>query len=56
MKRDEYETELKSLYGKAMKGQDFRLAFDILEAGRAMGLEGMGVSRIETEKNKNEQA
>ncbi len=41
MKREEYETQLKVLYGKVIKIEDFRLAFEILEAGRAMGLEGI---------------
>lgn len=52
MKRFEYETELKSLYGKAIKEKDFRLAFDILEAGRVMGLEGMSLDRVKAEEDK----
>ncbi len=39
MKRDEYKTELKSLYGKAIESKDYRLALDILELGLAAGLE-----------------
>ena len=45
MKRKEYETELIELYGEAMKAKDFRLAFDILEAGRAIGLEGIAKTK-----------
>ena len=49
MKRYEYETELKNLYGEVMKVKDFRLAFDILEAGRMLGLEGMSIARTDAE-------
>ncbi len=41
MDREEYETELKDLYGRAMKSDDIRLAFDILRAGRDIGLSNM---------------
>lgn len=34
MTKEEYETELKTLYGKALKDKDLRLAFDILVRGR----------------------
>ena len=54
MKRYEYETELKHLYGKAVQGVDFRLAFDILEVGRMLGLEGMSLSRKEAEEDNND--
>lgn len=53
MKHNEYETELKFLYGKAMKVQDFRLAFDILEVGRNLIEKDMDLARTETEEIEN---
>lgn len=41
MDKKEYETELKVLYGKAIKQESFSLALEILERGRAIGLEGI---------------
>lgn len=53
MKRFEYETELKALYEKAIKTEDFRLAFDILEAGRVLEVNGMSHKRKEAEEVKD---
>ena len=39
MKREEYITELKTLYGKAIKDDDIGLALSILERGREMDIE-----------------
>ena len=50
MTRDEYETELKHLYGEAMKRKDFRLAFDILEAGQAICVKGVMVRKVPDEE------
>jgi hypothetical protein len=41
MKSDEYEKELKFLYRMAIKQEDVGVALDILERGRAIGLENM---------------
>ena len=41
MKREEYETELKALYAKAVEVGDLVLALDILERGRVVGIEDM---------------
>ncbi len=41
MKKDEYEKELKHLYGLAIKQEDVRTALEILERGRAFGIEDM---------------
>ncbi len=42
MDREEYEKELESLYAKAKKNDDFRLAFDILKY-RQIGRSGAGL-------------
>ena len=41
MKQSEYEKELKMLYGKAIKQENINLALEILERGRAAGIEDM---------------
>jgi hypothetical protein len=41
MKREEYETELKVLYRLAIKGSNISLALEILNIGKAIGLEDM---------------
>ena len=39
MKRVEYETELKALYGIALKQQNVSVALELLERCRAMGFD-----------------
>ncbi len=41
MKTEEYEKELKVLYEKAIKLDNIALAFELLERGRAIGLENI---------------
>ena len=48
MKRKEYETELIRLYDLAMQVQNFRLAFEILEAGRVAGIDSF--TEVEQDK------
>ncbi len=48
MKSEEYEKELKILYGKALKREEISLALEILERGRTMGIED--IAGLETEE------
>lgn len=42
MLRNDYERELRHLYGKANKTEDFRLAFEILQVGVGLGFDTLG--------------
>ena len=50
MKTGEYEKELKFLYGKAIEEKNIRLALEILERGRAVGIENMNENTQGEEK------
>ena len=51
MKREEYEKELKFLYGKAIKQENVTLALEILERGRAAGIEDIRSSAYSGTEN-----
>ena len=46
MKTEEYEKELKSLYELAIAQQNTHLALEILERGRAVGIEDIRVVEV----------
>ncbi|KKN16749.1 hypothetical protein LCGC14_0972860 [marine sediment metagenome] len=51
MKREEYEKELKFLYGKAIKQENVTLALEILERGRAERIEDIRSSAYSGTEN-----
>ena len=48
MKTEEYEKELKHLYSLAIKFDNVHLALEILERGRAIGIENIREPKNET--------
>lgn len=56
MTRDEYAGALKWLYEKAKESGDLRFMFELLEAGRALGLEGLSNDYFCDKEDRNEQA
>ena len=50
MTRTEYETELKALYGIAVKQGDVRIALELLERVRTMGFDDIRKDTKENEK------
>ena len=47
MTAEEYKTELKAMYGMAIKNGDIHIALEILERGRAMGVGGISDSKLD---------